>query len=221
MTTITIHPAVDSGIAATKANFSGGKLYCHCSKDPVEITVKSQSAHNHVCGCTRCWKPAGALFSMVAVAPRSGVKATANSKKLGIVDKKALIQRHACKKCGVHMFGRINDKKHAFFGLDFIHTELSPDSGWSAPQFAAFVSSIIESGFPPAETPRVRTRLREIGLEPYDCLSPALMDVLAAHAAKRAGKKTARKAKSKAKKAAGTKRAAKSAAKKKPQKKKK
>jgi hypothetical protein len=29
----------------------------------------------------------------------------------------------------------------------------------------------------------VRTRLKELGLEPYDCLSPALMDAIATHTA--------------------------------------
>jgi S-(hydroxymethyl)glutathione synthase len=33
----------------------------------------------------------------------------------------------------------------------------------------------------------VRTRLKELGLEPYDCLSPALMDAIAIHTAKAAG----------------------------------
>jgi S-(hydroxymethyl)glutathione synthase len=33
----------------------------------------------------------------------------------------------------------------------------------------------------------VRGRIREIGLEPYDCLSPPLMDALATHAAKLSG----------------------------------
>jgi len=33
----------------------------------------------------------------------------------------------------------------------------------------------------------VRARLRELGLEPYDCLSPGLMDVIATHAAKAKG----------------------------------
>jgi len=30
----------------------------------------------------------------------------------------------------------------------------------------------------------IRSRLKEIGLEPYDCLSPALMDAIATHVAK-------------------------------------
>ncbi len=110
-----------------------------------------------------------------------------NADKLGIVDPSAVIQRYACKGCGVHMFGRIEKKEHPFYGLDFIHTELSPESGWSAPTFAAFVSSIIESGADPANQGAVRARLKEIGLEPYDCLSPELMDMIATHVAKASG----------------------------------
>ncbi len=33
----------------------------------------------------------------------------------------------------------------------------------------------------------IRARLRQIGLEPYDCLSPPLMDAIAADQAKRIG----------------------------------
>jgi S-(hydroxymethyl)glutathione synthase len=85
------------------------------------------------------------------------------------------------------MYGRIENPKHPFYGLDFIHTELSPQSGWSPPEFAAFVSSIIESGADPAQMNAVRARLRELALEPYDCLSPPLMDFIATHAAKASG----------------------------------
>ena len=85
------------------------------------------------------------------------------------------------------MYGRVENDKHALFGLDFIHPELSSDAGWAPPEFAAFVSSIIEAGADPAEMGAVRSRLKELGLEPYDCLSPPLMDFLATHAAKSAG----------------------------------
>jgi S-(hydroxymethyl)glutathione synthase len=85
------------------------------------------------------------------------------------------------------MYGRIENTKHPFYGLDFIHTELSSDQGWSAPEFAAFVSSIIESGTKPDQMGAVRARLRELKLEPYDCLSPPLMDAIATHAAKASG----------------------------------
>lgn len=188
MTSLTLHPAIDDGIQAGRKDFAGGYLHCHCDDKPVQVTVTSQSAHNHACGCSKCWKPEGALFSQVAVVPRDSLSVTANADKLEIVDKSAAIQRHACKKCGVHMFGRIENKNHPFYGLDFIHTELSDETGWSAPEFAAFVSSIIESGFPPDRMAEVRARLKELGLEPYDCLSPALMDAIATHTAKAAGK---------------------------------
>ena len=184
---ISIHPAVDHGIKPAAANFAGGTLLCHCSDKKVTMAIGSQCAHNHVCGCTKCWKPAGALFSQVAVVPRDKVRVTANGDKLAVVDPKAAIQRHACKNCGVHMYGRIENEKHPFFGFDFIHTELSSEQGWAPPEFAAFVSSIIESGADPANMGAVRARLKELKLEPYDCLSPALMDAIATHTAKAAG----------------------------------
>jgi S-(hydroxymethyl)glutathione synthase len=112
---------------------------------------------------------------------------TAHGEKLRVVDDKALIQRHACSACGTHLFGRIENADHAFYGLDFIHTELSPDTGWDGPGFAAFVSSIIESGTPPSLMTDVRDTLRAKGLEPYDCLNPPLMDALATQTAKAKG----------------------------------
>ncbi|MEQ8371295.1 MAG: S-(hydroxymethyl)glutathione synthase, partial [Alphaproteobacteria bacterium] len=159
MSKVTIHPAVDGGVKAGSADFKGGTLHCNCADKRVEVRVESQCAHNHVCGCTKCWKPAGATFSQVAVVPREALSVTANGDKLAVVDAKAAIQRHACKKCGAHMYGRIEDKGHPFHGLDFIHTELSDDAGWAAPEFAAFVSSVIESGVAPAAMAGVRQRL--------------------------------------------------------------
>lgn len=182
-----IHPLVDNGIKHGDPNFAGGVLRCRCSSNPVEVTLKSNVAHNHACGCTKCWKPKGALFSVVAVVPRDKLAVTKNADKLKVVDPSAAIQRHACRDCGVHMYGRIENTGHPFYGLDFVHVELSPQSGWQEPQFAAFVSSIIESGFPPSRMGEVRSRLKQLGLEPYDCLSPPLMDAIATHAAKQKG----------------------------------
>jgi S-(hydroxymethyl)glutathione synthase len=185
--TISIHPSVDNGIKPGTKDFAGGTLVCKCVHNPITVTVKSQSAYNHVCGCTKCWKPRGALFSMVAAVPRDKLSVTENADKLAIVDSSAAIQRHACKDCGVHLYGRIENSKHPLYGFDFIHTELSPQAGWSEPTFAAFVSSIIESGADPANQGAVRSRLRQLGLEPYDCLSPPLMDAIATHVAKLSG----------------------------------
>ena len=185
--TVSIHPAVDNGVRQGSPGFSGGKLYCNCANNRVEVTVSNNTAHNHVCGCSKCWKPAGATFAQIAVTPRSGVEVTANADKLAIVDSSTTIQRHACRECGAHMVGRIENTAHPFYGLDFVHTELSPEQGWSAPEFAAFVSSIIETGTPPSMMDGIRSRLTELGLPPYDCLSPALMDAIATSVAKSRG----------------------------------
>ena len=184
---VRIHPAVDAGIAPAMPGFTGGTLSCHCAADTVTVEIGAQVMHNHVCGCTKCWKPDGALFSQIAVVGRNQVNVSANADKLKVVDTGATIQRHACEVCGVHMFGRIENREHAFHGLDFVHTELSQQRGWAPPGFAAFVSSIIESGARPENMGAVRARLEEIGLPPYDVLSPPLMDALSTHAARKLG----------------------------------
>lgn len=184
---VKIHPAVDHGIKQGNSSFAGGTLTCKCATNPVKVRVGAQTAHNHVCGCTKCWKPDGAIFSMVAVVSRDAIQVLENGDKLKVVNKDAPIQRYACTGCGVHMYGRIENKDHPFYGLDFVHTELSDEPGWSAPEFAAFVSSVIESGVDPSEMDGIRARLRELGLEPYDALSPPLMDAIATHLAKRSG----------------------------------
>jgi S-(hydroxymethyl)glutathione synthase len=188
MAAISIHPSVDNGVAATDPNFSGGTLTCHCGKDAVTVSLASNVAHNHACGCTKCWKPAGAKFSVVAVVGRDNLAVTANEQKLSVVDTNTAIHRHACTGCGVHMFGRIENASHPFFGLDFVHVELSKDKGWNKPEFAAFVSSIIEAGAAkPKEMKKVRDRLKKLRLPPYDALSPPLMDAIATHVAKAKG----------------------------------
>ena len=143
---IAIYPSVDQGVEPGAQSFAGGTLVCKCTDRPVRVSIKGQSAYNHVCGCTKCWKPAGAMFSRSRWCRATTLSVVANGDKLQVVDTSAAIQRYACKDCGVHMYGRIENKDHPFYGFDFIHTELSHESGWSAPEFAAFVSSIIESG---------------------------------------------------------------------------
>ncbi|KAI9148876.1 glutathione-dependent formaldehyde-activating enzyme protein [Paramyrothecium foliicola] len=177
-TSVTLHPTLDSGIKRGSKDHQGGRLRCHCRFDPVEVDLKSNVLHNHACGCSKCWKPEGAVFSIVGVVPRDQLEVTASAHKLRIIDESAAIQRYACTECGVHLYGRI-EKPHPFHGLDFVHTELSDGQGWQEPQFAAFVSSIIEQGYPPVEINKVRERLKSLGLETYDTLSPQLMDLIA------------------------------------------
>lgn len=187
MAEIAIHPAVDGGVKPGSKDFAGATLRCQCASDVVEVNVAANCLYNHVCGCTKCWKPQGALFSQVAVVARDKVNVTKHAEKLHPVDANALIVRHACRQCGVHMYGPVERPSHPFTGLVFIHTELSGEQGWSPPEFAAFVSSIIEAGFAPEKMSLVRTRLRQLGLEPYDCLSPALQDYIATFNAKASG----------------------------------
>jgi len=185
--TINLHPSIDHGVPSAAADFAGGTLVCKCAQAPVKIAIKGQVAYDHACGCTKCWKPAGAIFSVVAVTPRTNLTVMENGDKLAIVDPNAAIQRYACKGCGVHMYGRIENTKHPFYGFDFVHPELFREAGWAPPEFGAFVSSVIESGVSPDRMAGIRGRLTELGLTPYDCLSPSLMDAIATHVAKASG----------------------------------
>src|SRR5258706_2881637 len=116
-----IQPQIDKGLGpAAAANFTGGTLQCRCSERKVVVSIKGQSAYNHACGCTKCWKPAGALFSVVAAGSRDNVSVTANQDKLAVVDPAATIKRHACKGCRVHMYGRIGNAKPPPYGIDFL-----------------------------------------------------------------------------------------------------
>ena len=184
---IAIHPAVDGGVKKGSASFSGGTLKCKCARDRSRVSVARADGTQSRMRLHQVLEALGRSVLEVAVVARDKVKVTSGQEKLKIVDSNAAIQRYACTGCGVHMYGRIENKGHPFYGLDFVHTELSSDAGWSAPEFAAFVSSIIESGFDPAKMGQVRARLKELGLEPYDALSPPLMDAISTHIAKSKG----------------------------------
>ena len=123
---------------------------------------------------------------MVAVAPHDKVTVIENGDKLKVVDPSALIQRHACVECGVHMVGPV-ERDHAFKGLDFVHPERFQEIGLGRAGLCGFVSSVIKSAVDPSRMDGIRARLRELGLEPYDCLSPALMDFVATWTAKKSG----------------------------------
>lgn len=181
-----LHPNIQDGLHKGNPNFQGGTLSCKCTDNPVTVKIDTAIAHNHACGCTKCWKPKGAAFSIVAVAPTEKVTVLKNAQKLSVVDTNALIQRHACQSCGVHMYGPV-EKDHAFKGLSFIHPELFESQEWPEPTFAAFVSSIIESGVNPSEMEGIRAKLNKNGLPTYDCLNPVLMDYLATWTAQKQG----------------------------------
>src|SRR5688572_1858825 len=81
-----LHPSLDKGLKAGNKKFKGGTLSCRCATEPVSVSVKGNVAYNHACGCTKCWKPEGAKFSVVAVVPRDKLTVTANGQKLHVVD---------------------------------------------------------------------------------------------------------------------------------------
>lgn len=182
-----LHPAVDNGIQAGQSGFTGGTLVCKCTNDTVAVEVDNEYLFNHLCGCTQCWKPQSAMFSMLAAVPREKVNVTKHEEKLHIENPDALLHRYACKDCGTHMYGVIEKSDHVFHPFAFIHPELSQQTGFAAPTFAAFVSSVIESGVQPDQMENVRSRLKDLGVASYDCYSPELMDIIATHAAKASG----------------------------------
>lgn len=187
--TKSIHPAFDSGNKTTPPRSGiwgylnnqpkpGGNLSCKCSSNPIVVKIHSQVTNNHLCGCTQCWKPENSLFSQVALVARDKVEVTKNENKLAIVDESAPIQRHACSKCGTHMFGRVEDQSHHFYGFDFVHVELSKDDGWPAIQFAGFVSSIVESGTDASELDGIRKQITDSGLKAFDEFSPEINEFI-------------------------------------------
>jgi S-(hydroxymethyl)glutathione synthase len=181
--TPSLHPAVDGGIA-TGAGPLGSTLRCHCPADPVEVRIDERVVHNHLCGCSKCWKPADARFAQTAIVPAGTLHVTQNEEKLTIIDPSQSIRRHACKECGTHMFGRVDDFDHHFYGVDFVHPELGLEGEAPPPEFAGFVSSLIESGENPSNMRAIRNRLASLDIPAYDAFSPELMDIIAWHKVK-------------------------------------
>ena len=79
---IQIHPSVDQGVkAGARRTSPAGTLVCKCAQSPVKVAIKGHVAYDHACGCTKCWKPAGAIFSVVAVVPRANLSVTENGEQ--------------------------------------------------------------------------------------------------------------------------------------------
>ncbi len=180
---IALHPVVDAPSRAG-ASLAGATLRCKCA-DPVEVKLSEDIAHNHLCGCSKCWKPDGALLAQTAVVPAGTLEVLKGQERLRVVDETQKVQRYACKACGVHLFGRVSDPDHHFFGIDFVHPELAHGGQAAAkPEFAGFLSSLIESGTQPSQMHAVRGQLKQAGIPAYDAFSPEIMDVIAWHKVK-------------------------------------
>ena len=172
-----LHASVDA--EPTSDALTSVTLRCLCPSDQVEVSVNAPIAHDHLCGCSKCWKPEGSLLARTAVAASDTVKVTAQYDKLATVDPSQAIIRYACKDCGAHMVGTVADPNHHFYGLTFVHPELADLPG--RPEFAGFLSSLIESGTPAAMMGSIRSALSGAGIQPYDAFSPEIMDVIGYH----------------------------------------
>ncbi len=177
-----LHPLVDRG-QEWDAFPAQSSLRCKCATAKIEAHIDGPISHTHLCGCSQCWKPDQALFAMIAVSPAGSITITRNAEKLHVVDPSKAIQRQACTKCGAHILGTVTDPDHHFFGLEFMHPELM-DGPLEKPEFAGFVSSIIEKGASPSEMYAVRRRLKALQIPAYDAFSPELMDLIAWHRVK-------------------------------------
>lgn len=190
---VKLHPAADGDHSSGRSEQrSGFTLRCKCSEAPVEVKIDGPAYHNHLCGCSKCWKPADALFAQIAVAAADTSHIVANGNELEVVDDRSPIRRSACRRCGVHMLGQVDDPDHHFFGLVFFHPELSDSGHLGLPEFAGFVSSLIDSLECPSQMQAIRRRLSELSIPSYDAFSPELMDIIAWHGVKLRRKKAAR-----------------------------
>jgi S-(hydroxymethyl)glutathione synthase len=178
-----LHPAVDGGLRMG-GTLEGATLSCGCKDAPVLVVVNAPAYHAHLCGCSKCWKPKDALFAQIAVVASGNLRVAQNADKLKLVDGEQNIRRYACCECGTHMYGAVEDRDHHFYGLDFVHPELDKGDGAPVPEFAGFVSSLIETGIEPARMAAIRAQLAALGIPAYDAFSPELMDVIAWHKVK-------------------------------------
>jgi S-(hydroxymethyl)glutathione synthase len=176
-----LHPSVAAPDAPPTTSAT---LRCLCPSEQVEVTLSEAVQHNHLCGCSKCWKPEGALLAQTAVVAADAAAISAHGEKLVPVDLTSAIRRHACKDCGAHLIGTVEAPDHHFYGITFVHPELSTTRIAGRPEFAGFVSSIIESGTNASSMEAVRSELTAAGIDPYDAFSPEIMDIIAFHRVK-------------------------------------
>jgi S-(hydroxymethyl)glutathione synthase len=178
---VNLHPAVDNPIERPAKAGMAATLTCLCPTDQVEVKVVRPIYHNHLCGCSKCWRAKGVLFAQTAIVSSDGLAIVANPQKLYIVDKAQSIHRHACQECGAHLYGDVSDIDHHFYGLCFVHPELATGGPSGPPEFAGFVSSLIESGTNPSLMEAIRRQLRLSGIPAFDGFSTEITDIIAWH----------------------------------------
>ena len=78
---IAIHPPSTAASRTGPATICrAARCGCLASRGAVKVKVGAD-LHNHACGCTQCWKPDGALFSVIGVVPRDKVTVTAQRRE--------------------------------------------------------------------------------------------------------------------------------------------
>ncbi len=126
-----IHPSIDNGIKTGDRELCGRHAGLQMRANPVEVTVASQRRAQPRLRLHEVLEAARReLLGRRRRAERQGHRSRRTPTSSRSSTRSATIQRHACTGCGVHMYGRIENTKHPFYGLDFIHTELSPQTGW-------------------------------------------------------------------------------------------
>ena len=184
MATISIHPAVDNGVKPGSPSFAGGTLLCKCASNPVEVTITprpptitcadARSAGSLRARCSRKSRSCRATSSMSARTPTGSRSWTPTPRSSGMPARLAAFTCTAASRTpSIRSTGSISSTP------SFRRTRAGrpPNSPRSSPP-------IIESGARRIRCGAVRARLKELRLEPYDCLSPALMDAIATHVAK-------------------------------------
>lgn len=175
---LALHPSIDNpDIDVPETSM----LQCLCDSDRVEVSLSAPIVHNHLCGCSKCWKPKGALLAQTAVVAADAAAIISGEGKVTVVDASQSIKRHACTDCGTHMMGTVEDPEHHFYGLTFVHPELATRPAAGKPEFAGFVSSIIETGTSASAMEAVRHKLGQHWIPAFDGFSPEIMDIIAYH----------------------------------------
>ncbi len=178
-----IHPALNA-TSNGEARAETGKnvsLKCACSTDQVMVEISAPIYHNHLCGCSKCWKPEDSLFAQIAVVPSDSANVVANGDKLELAEPEQVINRSRCSACGTHMIGSVKDPLHHFYGLSFVHPELASDNINPKIEFAAFCSSIVENGASASVMQNVREKLTKHEISCFDAFTPEIMDIIAYH----------------------------------------
>lgn len=63
---VNLHPAVDNPIERPAKAGMAATLTCLCPTDQVEVKVVRPIYHNHLCGCSKCWRAKGVLFAQLS-----------------------------------------------------------------------------------------------------------------------------------------------------------